>query len=81
MIAFNYKLSDDYSENIRGIKPADFVVFNNYTINGERNPHKSYGYLRTKEFATILAEFLESKQTFRQWIKNSFYRVTKFARK
>ncbi|HOP04951.1 MAG TPA: hypothetical protein PLE67_10790 [Tenuifilaceae bacterium] len=80
-VAFNYKLSDDYRENKSGVKPTDFVVFNNYIINSERNPHKSYGYLRTKEFATVLAEFLESKQTFRQWIKNTFYRVTKFFRK
>ena len=77
-VAFNYRLCDDYSENDMGVKPIDFVVFNNYIINGERNPHKSFGYLRTPEFAGVLAEFLESKQTFRQWLKNTFSRFTKF---
>ena len=57
-IAMNYNLGDDYDKNLNGVQAVDFVVNNNYEINGERNPHKSYGYLRTPEFAEVLAEFL-----------------------
>ena len=57
-VAFNYKLSDDFSENTLGIKPVDFLVVNNYEMNGIRNPHKSYGYLRTPEFSKILNDFI-----------------------
>jgi hypothetical protein len=54
----NYNLGDDYDKNLNGVQAVDFVINNNYEINGERNPHKSYGYLRTPEFAEVLAEFL-----------------------
>lgn len=57
-VAFNYKLSDDFSENYLGIKPVDYIVTNDYVIHGERNPHKSYGYLRAREFARILNDFI-----------------------
>jgi len=60
-IAFNYKLSDDYAENEFGVKPIDSLVINNYEINGIRNPHKSFGYLRTPEFAKILNDFILSE--------------------
>jgi len=63
-VAFNYKLSDDFCENDYGIKPIDFVVINNYEIYGIRNPHKSYGYLRTPEFAYVLNSFLTSKESW-----------------
>lgn len=56
-VAFNYKLDDDFSENSNGIKPIDFLVTNNYEINGEKNPHKSFGYLRTAEFSEVLNAF------------------------
>jgi hypothetical protein len=59
-VAMNYNLADDYKENILGIKVKDFVVVNDYIINGEANPHKAYGYLRTSEFSNILFEFLIS---------------------
>lgn len=61
-VAFNYKLSDDFTGNIHGIKPADFMVFNNYEINGLSNPHKSFGYLRTPEFSRILNDFIKSEK-------------------
>ena len=57
-VAFNFKLADDFSENNIGIKPIDFLVTNNYEINEERNPHKSFGYLRTSEFSNILNKYL-----------------------
>ena len=79
-IAFNYELADDFSENDRGIKPIDFLVINNYEINGKRNPHKSFGYLRAPEFSKVLNDFiLTEKLTMKQKIirktKQIIYRV------
>lgn len=68
-VAFNYELADDFSENSFGVKPLDYLVVNNYEIHGKRNPHKSYGYLRTREFSTTLNEFiLTEKLTLKQII-------------
>ena len=58
-IAINYNLADDYDENAQGVKPWDFVVINDYVMDGVRNPHKGYGYLRTKELAEKVLEFLQ----------------------
>ncbi len=59
-IAFNYNLSDDYNSNDLGVSAKDFVVNNNFEIDGIKNPHKSYGYLRTPEFSETLYQFLIS---------------------
>ncbi len=61
-IALNYKLADDFTENEYGVVPIDFLVVNNYEIDGKRNPHKSYGYLRTPEFSKILNEFIQTEK-------------------
>lgn len=61
-VAFNFRLDDDYHENNNGIKPIDFLVVNNYEMNGEPNPHKSYGYLRTSEFSAVLNDFINSEK-------------------
>ncbi len=60
-VAFNYKLADDFEPNNLGIKATDFLVTNTYMIGDEKNPHKSFGYLRTPEFANVLFDFI-SKQ-------------------
>ena len=57
-VASNYNLADDYEPNGKGIQPTDFIVTNDYFIDGERNPHKAYGYLRTRELAKTIYEFL-----------------------
>lgn len=57
-ITINYNLADDYDENQQGIGPIDKIVFNSYVYKGKRNPHKSYGYLRTPELAEIIYDFL-----------------------
>lgn len=68
-VAFNYKLSDYYSQNDHGVKPVDILVTNNYEINGTKNPHKIFGYLRTPEFSQVLSEFiLSGKLTTPQWV-------------
>lgn len=59
-VAFNYKLSDYYSQNFHGIKPVDILVTNNYEMNGTKNPHKVFGYLRTPEFSQVLSDFILS---------------------
>ena len=37
-------------------------MINNYELNDKRNPHKSYGYLRTPEFSKVLYEFIKSEK-------------------
>ncbi len=59
-IALDYKLSDDFGANSKGIKCIDQLVTNNYVMNNIANPHKSYGYLRTPEFIDVLVKFLSS---------------------
>jgi hypothetical protein len=61
-VAFNYKLSEFFSENNNGVKPVDFLVINNYMDDSERNPHKSFGYLRTPEFSQVLNEFIKTEK-------------------
>jgi len=61
-IAFDQLLSDDYDANDSGVRPVDVSVFNNYIEEGDRNPHKSYGYLRSPGVAQVIDEFL-SPQT------------------
>lgn len=61
-VAMNYQLSDDFTENASQVKPIDFEVHNNYEMDGEPNPHKSYGYLRTQEFSDKLYIFLTTKK-------------------
>lgn len=62
-VAFNYKLSDDYTINRHKVKPVDFIVNNDYAINGKANPHKSFGYLRTAEVSAKITEFLEYRKS------------------
>ena len=81
-VAINYNLQDDYSANAAGIAPKDILVKNDYEYQGRKNPHKSFGYLRTFEIIKILHDFFqEEKPTFFQkmvtgW-KNWFYGSSK----
>lgn len=63
VIAMNYNLADDYNANRNGVSAIDYQITNDYQINGEINPHKSYGYLRTPEFAGSVYEFLLRDRT------------------
>lgn len=60
-IALDYKLSDDFVANSKGVKVVDKLVTNTYAMNGIANPHKSFGYSRTKEFITIIKDFITTK--------------------
>ncbi len=56
-VALIYNLSNNYEANWRNIKPLNFVVNNDYHSEKDFNPHKSFGYLRTSEFSSILSGF------------------------
>ena len=48
-----------YAPNAAGVRVRDVPVINAYRRpDGSENRHKSYGYLRTPEFSTVLEEFL-----------------------
>lgn len=66
LITMNSVLSETFAANDFAVSPVDKVVFNNYCVGNRRNPHKSFGYLRTPEFAAVLAAFLESRRTLGQ---------------
>lgn len=61
-VALNYKLLDDYSANSAGVAPKDILVKNDYEYEGRKNPHKSFGYLRTYETVVILHDFLQERK-------------------
>jgi hypothetical protein len=72
-VAFNYNLADDYKPNKNHIRPIDKIVHNDYKINNHRNPHKSYGYLRTPEMAEIIHTFLTEFKGF--WLTQLISRI------
>lgn len=82
-VAFNYELSANFFENKRGIRPQDVLVTNDYEIDGIRNPHKSFGYLRAKEFSELLYMFIISKEmtTGQKILKNTIKIIKRTASK
>lgn len=75
-IAINFKLRDDFKANSLNIRPADKIVSNDYEFMGEKNAHKSYGYLRTPEIAQIIANFLgKSRYNPFLWMENFRRRI------
>lgn len=72
-IALVHTLSDIYKSNANGVKVIDKLVKNNYSNSGDRNPHKSYGYLRTPEVAEIISNFLTvEKRSIFSFLKKIF---------
>jgi hypothetical protein len=70
-VAINHTLAKYYLKNSKGLEIIDKIVKNNYTYDGINNPHKSFGYLRTPEFAEILNSFLVSeRKSLFGWLKN-----------
>ncbi len=59
-IALDHTLRDDYGSNQNGVKAIDLMVRNDYKVDSEPNPHKSFGYLRAPEAAGIIDVFLSS---------------------
>jgi len=62
-IALIYNLTNNYDANMNGVKVKNFVVDNDYSINGRANPHKSFGYLRTPVFSEAIRSFLETRMS------------------
>jgi hypothetical protein len=60
-VALDQTLRDDYGPNARGARAVDLRVINDYQINDNANPHKSYGYLRATETADIIDAFLSEQ--------------------
>ena len=78
-VAMNYNLADDFAPNSKKLSTTDLVVYNNYVYQGRRNPHKSYGYLRTSEMAKIVYEFLSrDRSRFGFWLSN---RISEFSKR
>ncbi|MCF7793823.1 MAG: GPI inositol-deacylase [Candidatus Cloacimonetes bacterium] len=63
-IAANYNLADDYNFNKNAMLPKDNIVNNEYIYDGQKNPHKVYGYLRTPQVAEAIYNFLNRKDSF-----------------
>lgn len=55
-------LAEAYAPNAAGVRAVDCPVVNAYRRpRGGKNPHKSYGYLRTPEFSRAVAGFLAAE--------------------
>lgn len=63
-VALDFDLADDFYDETKHLQVQDFQIYNDYEHNGERNPHKAYGYLRTRKMAEIIHNFL-MQDTFR----------------
>ncbi|NQV40745.1 MAG: hypothetical protein HQ506_00185 [Candidatus Marinimicrobia bacterium] len=63
-VAFDQLLSDDYGPNNSSVHPEDILIFNDYVNEGDRNPHKSYGYLRSRAIAEVIDEFLRPQSGY-----------------
>ena len=75
-VALNYDLADNYEPNSSNIKVIDHVVYNNYEFDGERNPHKIYGYLRTHELAKVIHDFQNrGKSKIYMWFSDNIHRI------
>ena len=61
-VALDHTLADDYEKNTNQVRAIDKYIYNNYEISGKRNPHKSYGYLRSPELAEIIDLFLVKRR-------------------
>ncbi|MEO9967672.1 MAG: alpha/beta hydrolase [Reichenbachiella sp.] len=55
-----YNLAHFYQPNTQGVKPIGKFVENNYKYWVTDNAHKSFGYLRCKEVAQVVSDFLVS---------------------
>ena len=73
-VAMHYSLKDDYLPNKHMVSPEDKIVYNDYQTEDNKNPHKSFGYLRTKEMAEVICNFLKAKK------RSLFFRIFKHSK-
>lgn len=70
-LAVNYKFEDMFSPNIHGTIPKSAIVRNDYQSPEGKNPHKSFGYLRTRQVAALVEDFIAPKHVkFGKWISD-----------
>ena len=70
-VAIYYRLSENFEKSTNNIETIDKIVHNNF----EKNPHKSYGYLRAPEVADVIHEFLTHRKTkLSLWISGKINR-------
>ncbi len=77
-IALVYNLEKEFAPSVRGIRPADSIVRNNYYYKGKSNPHKVYGYLQCPEFSEIAFRFLTEEPGWKKAVRKIFGRMRKF---
>ena len=72
-VALNNQLTSLYAANSKNVKIEDQIVKNLFASEGVKNPHKSYGYLRTPEFSKVINSFLAQKPAgLFEWIRKIF---------
>ena len=61
-VAIDVHLRDDFGPNDAGVRVEDDMVITDFVgpVSGQRNPHKSYGYLRSPELSVHIRDFLQS---------------------
>jgi len=79
-VALDFDLADDFMDKTNHIVIKDIQIHNDFEYNGERNPHKSYGYLRTTKMAEIIHEFFmqDTHKYFQRLVlnfNNMIYRI------
>jgi predicted alpha/beta hydrolase family esterase len=76
-VAINNSLGKNFSPNAKNIGVRDISVTNNYiNILEDKNPHKSYGYLRTPEVAEVVHAFLSRDESpLTRWLKNGLNKL------
>ncbi len=62
-VALDNQLYDNFLVNQWGVLPVDFIVKNDYDFKGKKNPHKSFGYLRTKEMSKVIDDFIGEEKS------------------
>ncbi len=78
-LAVNYELNKIFSPNSSGVSPKGMLIKNNYEINGDANPHKSFGYLRTPELSYAVKDFTEPERNkLAKWLKDKLYYFKSF---
>lgn len=77
-VAINYNLADNYQANENKVQVEDIIIENNYSHQGKKNPHKSFGYLRAPETAEIIYDFItRDRSKLALWLDYQRYLLQK----
>jgi len=68
-LAVNYKFEEMFLPNDKGVAVKSAIVHNDYESGGEKNPHKSFGYLRARQVSALVERFIIPRRVkFNKWI-------------